>query len=239
MGLLVTPARATLQSEYLAIYIKLNDSAQLEMKGDLSGALAGFEDCYSRLVKIHTNYPGWENALVTARLGDCRARITEVESKVAALQPRSAPAASATPSSGSPELPLDRLTELQQAVKASPKDPAAYRDLGVVCFQLGQINPAIDALGHSIALDPNNVYAHNYLGCALMRKGHLEAAAKEFRKTIELDEGLTEAHYNLAILYATEDPPALTAAKTHYKRALELGLVPDPHLTKILHMTEN
>jgi tetratricopeptide (TPR) repeat protein len=239
LGLLVLPARATLQSEYLAIYIKLNESAQLEVKGDLSGALAGFEDCDTRLNKIHSNYPGWENALVTARLGDCQARIVEVESKVAALAPKSSAPASVAPSSGNPELPLDRLAELQQAVKTSPNDPAAYRDLGVVCFQLGQINPAIDALGHAIALDPNNVYAHNYLGCALMRKGHLEAAAKEFHKTIELDEGLTEAHYNLAILYATEDPPALAAAKTHYKRALELGLVPDPHLSKILHMTEN
>jgi len=240
IGLLAAPVRATtLQSEYLAIYIKLNDSAQLEVKGDLAGALAGFEDCYTRLNKIHTIDPNWENALVIARLGDCRARIIEVEAKVAALAPKTPPSASVMQVSGIPDLSTDRLTALQQAVKTSPNDPAAYRDLGVACFQLGQTGPAIEALGRAIALDPNNVYAHNYLGCALMKKGRVESAAKEFHRVIELEEGFAEAHYNLAILYATEDPPALTAARTHYKRALELGMVADPHLAKVLKMTQD
>jgi tetratricopeptide (TPR) repeat protein len=240
IGLLAGPARATtLQSEYLAIYIKLNDSAQLEVKGDLAGALAGFEDCYTRLNKIHTNEPEWENALVIARLGDCRARIIEVEAKVAALAPKTPPPAGVTPVSGNPELSMDRLAELQAAVKTSPNDPAVYRDLGVACFQLGQTGPAIDALGRAVTLDPNNVYAHNYLGCALMKKGRVESAAKEFHRVIDLEEGFAEAHYNLAILYATEDPPALNAARTHYKRALDLGMVPDPHLAKVLKMPQD
>jgi len=238
VGLMATPVRATLQSEYLDIYIKLNDTAQLEAKGDLVGALAGFEDCYSRLGRIHTNYPDWENALVTARLGDCKARIMEIESKLALLKKPVAPA-SAAPAVVAADPSAVRLAQLQQAVKTSPNDPAAYRELGVASFQLNQVNAAIDALERSIVLDPNNVYAHNYLGCAFMRKGRVESAAKEFHRTIELDEGLTEAHYNLAILYATEDPPALTAARTHYKRALELGMVPDPHLAKVLHMAED
>lgn len=240
LGLLAAPAHATLQSDYLEIYVKLNDSVQLENKGDLAGALAGFEDCYTRLRKIHVENPDWENVLVVGRMGDCRTKIIEIQSKLAATQRKASTPKSAGPvDGGKTEGPKARLAELQQAVKASPHDPSAYRNLGAACFQLGHIDAAIDALDHAIALDPNNVYAHNYLGCALMRKGRVEAAAKEFHKTLEIDEGFTEGHYNLAILYATEDPPAMAAARTHYKRALELGLVSDPHLAKVLHVSSN
>jgi tetratricopeptide (TPR) repeat protein len=227
------------QSDYLAIYLKLNDTAELEAKGDLNGALAGFEDCYTRLAKIHKNYPRWEEALVDKRLEDCQARIIEIEGRLAAMQKKPAAAVSAAPATGTVESPAARLAELEQKVKASPNDPSAYRDLGVACLQCGQVTEAIDAFKHSIVLDPGNVYAHNFLGCAQMRKGRVEAAAKEFRAALTLDEGLTEAHYNLAILYATEDPPALITARAHYKRALELGLIPDPHLAKILHVAQD
>jgi Flp pilus assembly protein TadD len=227
------------QSDYLAIYIKLNATADLETKGDLNGALAGFEDCYTRLAKIHKSYPRWEQALVDKRLEDCEARITEIEGRLAAMQKKPSAPASVAPVTGTVQLPAARLAELEAKVKASPNDPSAYRDLGVACLQCDQVTEAIDAFKHSITLDPNNVYAHNFLGCAQMRKGRVEAAAKEFRASIALDEGLTEAHYNLAILYATEDPPALTAARAHYKRALELGLIPDPHLAKILHVAQD
>jgi tetratricopeptide (TPR) repeat protein len=189
------------QSDYLTIYLKLNDTAEQEAKGDLTGALAGFEDCYTRLGKIHKEYPHWENALINARMGDCEARIVAIEARLAATQKK--------PSAPAPVAPAIGATE------------------------------SLDAFKHAITLDPNNGYAHNFLGCALMRKDRVESAAKEFRAAIALNEGITEAHYNLAILYATEDSPALSVARAHYKRALELGLIPDPHLAKLLHVAQD
>ncbi len=73
---------ATLQQDYLDIYLKLNDSERLERNGDFRGALEGFEDCYSRLHKIHEQNPDWERVLVTSRMEDCRAKIAELEPKV-------------------------------------------------------------------------------------------------------------------------------------------------------------
>ena len=113
---------------------------------------------------------------------------------------------------------------LQQAVKLSPNDAFSYRNLGIVYYQLGQNDAAIDALERSIALDPNNVYSHDYLGCACSQKGWEEVAEKEFRKAIDINDDFPDAHYNLAIVYAMQKPPALALARREYKRSLDLGL---------------
>ncbi len=230
------PARAEvpLQSAYLDIYLKMNDAAKLEINGDDRGALAEFEDCYTRLYRIHVDNPDWENVLVTNRLGDLHAHIVALETKLAPPPAKTPVAPAAAPTSPTPESPQARLLALQAAVKASPNQALAWFNLGTAYFQLGQNNPAIDALQRGLALEPANIYAHNYLGCAFLRKGRIESAAKEFQKAITLEETFAEPHYNLAMLYATEDPPALNSARAQYKRAVELGMVPDPHLQKVL-----
>ena len=62
-------------------------------------------------------------------------------------------------------------------MKLSPTDAFSYSNLGIVYYQLNQNDAAIDALERSIALDPNNVYSHDYLGCACSQKGWSEVAA--------------------------------------------------------------
>ena len=84
LGLSLAPAHATLQGDYLDIYLKLNDSERMERNGDYRGALDGFEDCYARLRHIHLNNPGWEPVLVTSRMEDCQAKIKELGPKVEA-----------------------------------------------------------------------------------------------------------------------------------------------------------
>ncbi len=128
----------------------------------------------------------------------------------------------------------EALKALQQAVKLSPTDAFSYSNLGIVYYQLNQYENAIDALNSAKALDPNDAKTHNYLGCAESQKGWQEVAEKEFRKAIEIDDSFPDAHYNLAIVYAMQKPPALDLARRHYKRALELGLPKDPRLEKLL-----
>jgi tetratricopeptide (TPR) repeat protein len=233
-GLSAGVARATLQSDYLDIYIKMNEAEKVEIAGDDRDALAGFEDCYTRLAAIHKSNPDWENALVMSRLGDCRMKITELEAKLVPAHKPAAAVATASPAAAAPESPRARLAELEQAAKAAPNDPSALFNLGTAYYQLDETDEAIATLQRGLAIAPGNAYAHNFLGCALLRNGRIESAAKEFQKAIAIDEGFADAHYNLAILYATEDPPALVTAHAQYKRALELGMVPDPHLQKVL-----
>ncbi len=130
----------------------------------------------------------------------------------------------------------EALKALQQAVKLSPTDAFSYSNLGIVYYQMGQYENAISALERALALDPNNAKSHNYLGCACSQKGWQEVAEKEFLKAIELDDTFGDAHFNLALVYATEKPPSLEMARRHYKRALELGIAQDPRLEKLLQM---
>jgi tetratricopeptide (TPR) repeat protein len=238
LACLLVPARASLQSDYLDIYIKMNDAAKMEATNDSRGALAGFEDCYSRLQRIHKDNPKWENALVLSRLADCKARIVALEKKLMVAKPK--PAVSPAPgpvAAPAPESAKARIAELELAVKSAPNNSSAIFNLGTAYFQTGQTDSSIEMLQRGLVIEPNNVYAHNFLGLALLRKGRIDSAAKEFLKAIGIDEGFADAHYNLAILYATEDPPATKSAASQYKRAMELGIAPDPHLEKVLRMT--
>jgi tetratricopeptide (TPR) repeat protein len=130
----------------------------------------------------------------------------------------------------------EALKALQRAVSLSPTDSFSYQNLGIVYYQMGQYENAISALERALALDPTNAKSHNYLGCACSQKGWSEVAEKEFLKAIEIDDSFGDAHFNLALVYATEKPPALEMARRHYKRALELGISPDPRLEKLLQM---
>jgi len=131
----------------------------------------------------------------------------------------------------------EALKALQQAVKLSPTDAFSYSNLGIVYYQLGQYENAIEALNSAKALDPSDAKTHNYLGCACSQKGWQEVAEKEFRKAIELDPNFGDAHFNLALVYATSKPASLELARREYNRALELGIAKDPRLEKILNGT--
>ena len=59
-------------------------------------------------------------------------------------------------------------------------------------------------------------------------------AEKEFHKAIELDPNFGDAHFNLALVYATSKPPSIELARREYNTALTLGIAKDPRLEKLL-----
>lgn len=123
---------------------------------------------------------------------------------------------------------------LKKAVKLAPQDAFSHSILGIVLYQQGKIDEAIQILTRAVALDPNDAKTRNYLGIAASQKGWQEAAEQECRKAIEIDPQYGDAHFNLAVIYATQKPPARELANRHYKRALELGIPRDESLEKIL-----
>lgn len=123
---------------------------------------------------------------------------------------------------------------LQQAVKLAPQDGFSHSVLGIVYYQMGKFDDAVSTLTRAAALDPNNPKTHNYLGIACSQKGWQEAAEQECRKAIELDPGYGDAHFNLAVIYATQKPPSKELAKRHYQKAVDLGIPKDPQLEKLL-----
>jgi len=124
---------------------------------------------------------------------------------------------------------------LREAVRVAPNDAFSHSVLGIVLVQQEKYDDAIQVLSRAVALDPNDAKTRNYLGISSSRKGLTEAAEQECRKAIELDDSYGDAHFNLAVIYATQTPPAKELAKRHYNRALELGVPKDQELEKLLN----
>lgn len=124
---------------------------------------------------------------------------------------------------------------LREAIRVAPNDAFSHSVLGIVLVQQEKYDDAIQILSRAVALDPNDAKTRNYLGISSSRKGLQEAAEQECRKAIELDDSYGDAHFNLAVIYATQTPPAKELAKRHYNRALELGVPKDAELEKLLN----
>jgi len=168
--LALAPVRgATLQQDYLNIYLKLNDSERLERSGDFRGALEGFEDCYNQLHKIHEDNPDWERVLVTSRMEDCRAKIDELEPKVD-QSPATGPAPETV--TGEPVVPatLDdtatlkaRLQDVenqlaatkQQLADVSAKYQNSQLEVQTLHAQLDGLDQQLAALRSSQSIDQN------------------------------------------------------------------------------------
>jgi len=124
---------------------------------------------------------------------------------------------------------------LREAVRVAPQDAFSHSILGIVLYQEGKYDEAVSVLTRAVALDPNDPKSRNYLGISASQKGWQESAEQELRKAIELDPNYGDAHFNLAVIYATQKPPALELARRDYNRALELGIPRDEQLEKIIN----
>jgi len=89
-------------------------------------------------------------------------------------------------------------------------------------------------LTKSLAINPKSATAHNYLGITASQKGWQEAAEKEILEALANNPNYADAHFNLAVIYATAEPPAREQARQHYAKATELGAERDPSLEKLL-----
>lgn len=122
----------------------------------------------------------------------------------------------------------------RKVIAVSPDDAFSHRTLGIIYYTQGKLDQAVGDLTKALAIAPKDPIAHNYLGIAASAKGWQEAARKELETAIALDPSYADAHFNLAVIYATTPPVDKVNAKTHYKRAIELGAEPEPALEQLL-----
>jgi predicted nucleic acid-binding Zn-ribbon protein len=124
---------------------------------------------------------------------------------------------------------------LKKAVALAPKDEFSRTTLGIVYYRQAKYDDALTELTKALAINPKSATAHNYLGITASQKGWQEAAEKEMLEAIASNPDYADAHFNLAVIYATAQPPAKELAKRHYARATSLGADPDASLEKLLH----
>jgi Tfp pilus assembly protein PilF len=85
-----------------------------------------------------------------------------------------------------------------------------------------------------VEVNSQDITAHNYLGIVQAASGNGKAGEGEIMRAIEINPQYADAHFNLAVIYATGKPPARMMAKKHYAKAIELGAPPDPSLERLV-----
>ncbi|MBN8417573.1 MAG: tetratricopeptide repeat protein [Verrucomicrobia bacterium] len=123
---------------------------------------------------------------------------------------------------------------LQKALAYDPTNEPASFALGVTYFKQERWKDAMTYFEKSLAKRPDNASGRHYLGIIATKLNLIERAEREFKTALAIDPAYGEAHFNLAVLYITWDPPQWDKARAEYSEAIKKGVRPDPNLEKLL-----
>lgn len=126
---------------------------------------------------------------------------------------------------------------LKKAISLRLETAPAWLALGMMYMDEDRSDAALAALSQAALYDPQNARTRNFLGVVIGRRGWIDGAQTELRRAVELDPSYTDAHYNLAVFYLQEKPPAIELARRHYFKARELGLEKDEAMEKAFKST--
>jgi len=136
------------------------------------------------------------------------------------------------------QLEQNRLDEaeanLKRALQSEPNDAQSLSLLGILRFRQEKFDEALDLLSRSAQLDPQDPQTQNYLGITLSQNGQRIPAETALRKAIQIAPGYGGAHHNLAVIYATQQPPFVELARWHYQKALASGHQPNAELERLI-----
>jgi tetratricopeptide (TPR) repeat protein len=97
------------------------------------------------------------------------------------------------------------LKALKRVIELRPEPPflsAIYTMMGMVHARARNQDAAIKAFQEAIKLNKSLVYAHLFLGTALMLSNRLEEAIGPIKKALELDPSLTHVNFYLGHVYS-------------------------------------
>lgn len=123
---------------------------------------------------------------------------------------------------------------LQKALAYDPDNANAAYAMGVTHFKQERWKESMTFFEKSLVKTPQNASARHYLGIISTKLNLVERAEREFKTTLAIDPEHGEAHFNLAVLYATWDPPQWEKAREEYAAALKKGVKPDENLERLL-----
>lgn len=113
---------------------------------------------------------------------------------------------------------------LTKALTVDAHDAASLYLMGSLKLSQEKYDEALDSLSQAVQLAPDNVMAQYNLGRTLVLKGNTKAAETSFRKAISLKPNWGDAHYQLAVIYLTGNPPFRELARWHYQKAISGGV---------------
>jgi Flp pilus assembly protein TadD len=113
---------------------------------------------------------------------------------------------------------------LKKALAIDAEHPASLAMLGDLKFREEKFDEAIDALSMAAKIRPDRPDTYYMLGRALIQKGNRGPAESALRKAVHLKPTWGEPHYQLAVLYATQQPGFPELAQYHYNKAIAGGI---------------
>jgi protein O-GlcNAc transferase len=108
----------------------------------------------------------------------------------------------------------------RQMLEADPRDVYALHLLGLVAYQRGRAEQAVDLLGQALRLQPGLSVIHNSLGVALTALGRFEEALVSLREALRLRPDYAEVYNNLG--NTLNKMGRRTEAEGCYREALRL-----------------
>jgi Flp pilus assembly protein TadD len=109
----------------------------------------------------------------------------------------------------------------REILAQSPEDPHVLYLLGLVNYQSGRYESAIDHMQQAIRLKPDFAECHNSLGHALRAIGRLDLALASIREAIQLRPDYAAARANLGVSLAQEGK--VLEAVDAYREAIRLN----------------
>jgi len=110
--------------------------------------------------------------------------------------------------------------DIQAALAANPRDPAALTGMAWLLRQEGRLREAVMHCDAALRADPSYVTAWLERGFILSSGGSMANAIASYRRALELDPDCPEAHAGIASIMARDGDSS--EARNHARRALEL-----------------
>jgi tetratricopeptide (TPR) repeat protein len=108
----------------------------------------------------------------------------------------------------------------QQVLQADQQHPDALHFLGVIAYQIGQYDTAVELITLAIQINPRNAFYFSNIGLALRAQGKSEKAEVSYRQAISLKPDYAEAYLNLGV--AQTDQGKTNEAIKSYRSAIEI-----------------
>ncbi len=124
---------------------------------------------------------------------------------------------------------------LGEHLTLSPNDKSLLLLMAMTCCRQQKYDTAITVLEHLSEISPSNAQVHILFGTAYMGLRQLGSATIELRRALSINPQMSEAHYNMAQIYVSLDPPAPDIAQEYYDKSVELGGSRDLELEALIN----
>lgn len=150
------------------------------------------------------------------------------------------PGLTGTPVPGATQAGVDQaqVVALMEKLTANPKDVASLRALADLYYAAGDNATSRSWLLKVLEIEPKNIEALLGSGATAYNLDDFAAAEQAWRAVLAIDPKNVDAHYDLGLMYFSQDPPDLVRMREEWNAVV--ALAPDSQLASIVktHMPD-